>query len=39
MDIRCLLDVIELFIDDEFSYMEKLNNYKSVSHGFSVTQN
>ena len=39
MDIHCLLDVIELFIDDKFSYIKKLNNYNSVSQGFSVMQN
>ena len=38
MDIHCRLDVVELFIDDKFSYIKKLNNYNSVSHEFSVTQ-
>ena len=39
MDIHCLLDVIELFIDDKFSYIKKLNNYNSVLQGFSIMQN
>ena len=39
LHLYCLLEVTEFFMNDEFSYIEKVNFCKSVFHGFSITQN